>query len=309
MMKLVSILWQPLSILSIVMLMLGTTGKLALHVEPVLTQTSGLTRAQQERLEEVASASLFGQFRSSMADFLWLKADKYLHNGVDMRGLTPLEREGLVKADRAGHAKGETASGEREHTAETTAVPAAHLDWRGPFGDLEREVKPFTDMRHHTHRDPKEALPLFRLMVISNPHFIPGYTCGAAMIAGQRGHYREAFDFLKEGERNNPESIEIQTQLGYMLTGKERKFDEALPYLQRALALGAARDSKTLTEDERDGYRDAFRWIVLNRREAGDAKAAQSWATAGLRLFPNDVVCRNYLERKEVHTPEDHGLE
>jgi len=59
-------------------------------VEPTVAELRGMIRAQQDRLEQVASASLLGLFRSSMAprwlldgssmaDFLWMKVDKYLH--------------------------------------------------------------------------------------------------------------------------------------------------------------------------------------------------------------------------------------
>jgi len=71
---------------------LGTSSALADWVRPKLGTPAAMTRTQQEKLEEVASASLFGQFRSNMSDFLWLKVDKYLHSGVDLRGLTKKER-------------------------------------------------------------------------------------------------------------------------------------------------------------------------------------------------------------------------
>ncbi len=272
-------------------------GAVSNKVTPLLADTtSGMSQAQQEKIEKIASASLFGQFRSSMSDFLWLKVDKYVHNGVDLRATTP-EEKAAATADAVGAAHDD---GNREHKAgeETTVVPSRASDWRGKFGDVERAIQPYQDMAHHEHHDPKEALPLFRLMTLSNPHFIPGYTVGAAMIARDKTKLNEAQAFLNEGLKNNPQSIEIEDALGSLLTQKRRDYAAAMPHLQHAITLGMARDFKTLTDDESEAFQNSFRWTVLNRREAGDQRTALKVAKAGLSYFPNDPVCRHYLEGK-----------
>lgn len=274
-------------------LTLGVGNALAGHVSPVLHDNStGLTRTQQARMEKFASASLFGQFRSSMADFLWLKVDKYLHNGVDLRATTNQEKD-KVSTDTVQSADRE--DGNRSHHGdETTVVPSAQHDWRGLLGSVERNVAPYKDMAHHKHAEAKEALPLFRLMAWSNPRFIPAYITGASLLASEK-RTEEAVVFLAEGEKNNPESIEIQTAFGETLMFRKRDWAGSLPHLQKAIVLAAARDPQTLNEDEREAWEGAYRWMVLNRREAGDPQGARQAAQAGLRLFPNDVVCRRYL--------------
>ena len=269
-------------------------GAVADKITPLVADAPvGMTAQQQERVDKIASASLFGQFRASMSDFLWLKVDKYLHNGVDLRGTTEAEQK--RGADAVSSA---SSDGNRAHHVgeETTVVPSAARDWRGPFGSVERDVQPYKDMANHTHRDPKEALPLFRLMTLSNPHFIPGYTTGAAMIARDKTKFAEAQAFLEEGQKNNPSSIEIAEGLGSLLTLRKRDFGAALPHLLRAVALGEARDAQSLSDDEREAYQNAFRTLVLNRREVGDNPAALAAAKQGLALFPDDPVCRHYLE-------------
>jgi tetratricopeptide (TPR) repeat protein len=277
---------------------LTLTNSLSARVQPALESTAGMSEAQQEKIEQIAAASLFGQFRTSMADFLWLKTDKYLHNGVDLRGTTELEKE-AGHADKVESAKGEVI----QHAEETTVVPSKRRDWRGYIGDIERQVRPYEDMSNHTHKDPKEALPLFRLMTWSNPRFIPGYIVGASLIAMEKAKVPEAIAFLREGVKNNPESIEIHNALGQMLTSKVRRFEEAQPHLRKAIDLALARDARTLTEDEMDAWQNAYRWLVLNRREAGDPAAARQAARDGLKFFPDDVVCRRYLEGKKPSTP------
>jgi tetratricopeptide (TPR) repeat protein len=271
---------------------LAAGGALSRQIQPQIDAKVGMTQAQQERIEKLASASLFGQFRSSMADFLWMKADRYLHNGVEFRGMTDSEKQ-TGDADKVSGA-----GGDRGHHNETTVVPSAQHDWRGGLGSIERQVRPYKDMSNHTVEDPRQALPLFRLMTFSNPHFVPAYIAGASLLGHQPGKIEEGLQFLREGEANNPDSIEIQTELGELITVKQRRYDEALPHLKKAIALTAARDPKTLTEDEEEAYQNAFRWTVLNRREAGDPAAARAAAEAGLRLFPTDVVCQSYLNRR-----------
>ncbi len=255
-----------------------------------------LPASQQEALESHAGASLFGQFRSGIADFLWIKVEKYLHNGVDLRGLTEVEKQAGA-AQRVRSADGKE-SGNRQHDgSETTVVPNRAADWRGVLGDVERQTQPFADMTHHTHRDPKEALPLFRLMTWSNPHFVLGYTTGAVMIARDRRHTEEALAFLEEGARNNPESLGIATCLGWLLTTRAKRYDDALPHLRRAIALGERLDPRTASEDDVENYQDAYRWLVNNRASANDPAGARAAALAGLRVFPKDVSCRTYLQR------------
>jgi len=54
---------------------------------------------------------------------------------------------------------------------------------------------------------------------------------------------------------------------------------------------------------------DAFRCMVLNRREAGDLAAAYAAAIEGLRFYPNDPVCRGFLEGRRAAAPEAKGVD
>ncbi len=269
-------------------------GMISQTVRPKLAPPAGMSRAQQSKLEEVASASLFGQFRSSMSDFLWLKVDKYLHTGVDLRATTPAEKR-AAQVEQAQTALSERNAGFRAHHDETTVVPSARNDWRGTLGNVERAVLPYQDMRNHTHKDPKEALPLFRLMTWSNPHFIPGYVVGASMMARDKTKYKDAIAFLEEGARNNPQNLEIESAVGMMYTAKTHDYAAGLPHLVAALTVAEARDKQVLTEDEQEAYQNAFRWAVLNLRESKKMNAALQVARRGLDVFPNDSVCRHFL--------------
>ena len=52
-----------------------------------------------------------------------------------------------------------------------TAIPSPDRDFRGWMGDLERETGTYRDMHNHTHNEPEQAIPLFRLMTWIDPNF------------------------------------------------------------------------------------------------------------------------------------------
>jgi hypothetical protein len=131
--------------------------------------------------DEAAGASLLGQFRTSAAAWLYLRADLYLHNGVEMRPLTEAE----IKSGRVGvgvHEDEQQLHGDEMNMV--TVVPGREQDFRGIFGDIERATNAYKDMTAHKHNDPMDSLPLFRLMTYVDPQFIPGWTTGATIMAG-----------------------------------------------------------------------------------------------------------------------------
>jgi hypothetical protein len=263
---------------------------------PVVEQApAGLTREQSEALEEKAQASLLGQFRGSLSDFLYLQVDKTVHSGVDLRGMTDAEKRKGAGAVTSGDG---VEKGVRQHAGtETTVVPSKKTDWRGVLGDIERQVKPYQAMEGHSHKEPKESLQLYRLMTLSNPKFVRGWTEGSWLMAQQKEVGPEkALSFLREGEKANPESIEIASSIGWLLTRNLERYDEAVGPLARAIALGNARDPESMTTDEEEAFVSAYRFLVNNRRYAGDIAGGRRWALEGLKRFPKDPSCRKFLE-------------
>jgi len=237
--------------------------------------------------ESNASSSLLGQFRTSVSSWLWLRTDLYLHNGVQMRPMTEAEkREGLQTSEASddGH--------ERLHdeSAVTTVIPPADRDFRGVIGDVERAVSTYKDMRGHQHNDPKLALPLFRLMTWIDPQFIPGWTTGAMVMSrdGTEKADRQAFAFLQEGLRQNPESLAILADMGRMSAVHFHDLKTATVFLTKACQLGA-KHFDNLPDVEREGLNQSVRWLSLCYRDLGMAKEHQKALDFGLRLFPDDL--------------------
>jgi hypothetical protein len=264
---------------------------------PHLTAPSALGHADQDRLDQSASGSLFGELRGGLADYLWLKADRILHNGVDMRGLTRAEQHDS-RHWRASNAAGED-TGNRSHAVgETTVVPNRQADRRGILGEIERHVKPYMDMRHHHHRDAADTMSLFRLMTWANPHFIPGWVVGANILMGACRRPEEALAFLREGEKQNPESLEIQEEIGRYLMYRFHAPAAAEQRFRRAIALGAARE--TLTADERQGWEDAHRWLFIRYHLAGRRREAREIARIAVQRFPDSGYFQRALQRREI---------
>ncbi|MGC4046995.1 MAG: hypothetical protein QM758_24635 [Armatimonas sp.] len=82
--------------------------------------------------------------------------------------------------------------------------------------------------------------------------------------------------------------------MGLGLTGNLERYDEALAPLERAVALGNARDKESLTSDEEEAYVSAYRFLVNNRKYAGDIAGGQHWAQEGLKHFPTILVVESF---------------
>ena len=278
-----------------VLALLGGAYPLSRTLRPTVAQApAGLTQRETEALEEKAQASLFGQFRGSMSDFLYLQVDRYVHGGVDLRGMTEKE---ISKKEAHVTSEDGVETGTRQHDGtETTVVPERKADWRGVLGDMERNIKPYASMANHRHKDPREALQIYRLMAAANPKSVRAYTEGGWLMVGMKGEGPErAFQFLSEGLRANPDSIELAASLGWLLTRVLERYADGARILEYAVRVADAHDPATFTTDEKDALQSVFRYLVNNRKYAKDRAGARAWATEGLRRYPDDVSCKKFL--------------
>lgn len=275
------------------LMLAGGFGTVGMNVQPHLsttTNTEGLNAHETH-----ASASLLGQFRTNVSSWLWLRTDLYLHNGVEMRPLTEAEK----RAGKAGVGNGEAGQDALHDDSNiVTTVPSKDHDFRGVLGDLDRAVNAYKDMKGHTHNDPNRALPLFRLMTWIDPSFIPGWTVGATVLARNKGTgVDRGIAMLQEGLSHNPTSATLLGELGRFYAAKKHDFPAALKYLRRAIE--GAKDPATMTETERDGLREAFRWACLASRESNDLHGMRRYAAYGLQYFPDDPL----LQRSVANIP------
>lgn len=236
-----------------------------------------------------AAASLVGQFRTNASAWLWMRTDLYLHNGVEMRPLTAAEK-------RAGKSADHAAEGEDLHEGEiTTVVPSEEHDFRGIFGDIERITTAYQPMGGHNHNEPRNAMPLFRLMTWLDPQFLRGWTVGASVLG--RDDTDAAISYLKEGIEKNPKSLALHGEIGRLFAAKKKDLKKALEYLDKAIAFGE--QTTNADEEGRENFLEALRWTALCHRELGNHELRRAVGQYGLTQFPGDPV----LARAAQHIP------
>lgn len=256
--------------------------------------------------ESHASASLLGQFRTSVSSWLWLRTDLYLHNGVEMRPLS----DGEKSAGKRG--VGGTYGGHEalhDDNAIVTVVPDSARDFRGVLGDVERAVKAFKDMKGHEHRDPAQALPLFRLMTWFDPQFVLAWVTGATIIARDRSEAgtRQAIAFLAEGEEHNPNSVALPTEMGRLVLSRRQDLAGARPHLETAMARGKLR-AERLNEIERDGLQLACRLLALVYRDLNEPQQMRRHLQTAVELFPQDEMLKRLAQGEPGPAPApEHG--
>jgi tetratricopeptide (TPR) repeat protein len=249
--------------------------------------------------ETHASASLLGQFRTSVSGWLWVRTDLYLHNGVQMRPLSEAE----IENGRKGVGSSDNHEGTlHDDSKVVTVIPSADRDFRGIFGDIERATSSYRDMTNHDHNNPKQSLPLFRLMTWLDPYFIPGWTTGAAVLAfgkEERG-YHKSIEFLDQGLEQNPNSIAIYNQKGYVQLTRLHKFQDSLKSFQRARVIGLSINPKLLTEDDQEGLQMSYRWLALIHRNLGNLDQMYEVLREGREKFSDDAILERMLNAPPV---------
>ncbi len=245
-----------------------------------------------------AAASLLGQFRTSLSSVLFLRADLYLHGGVEMRPLSKPE----TSAGRTGVGGAKTDTEEiHDDSKIVTVIPAAQDDFRGIFGDMEREVASYRDMKGHHHLSPIQTLPLFRIMTLLDPQFIQGWTTGGRIILWNRKdeNITKSIEFLSQGLAQNPESIDILSEVSYCYLqpfNGHRRYPDAIPFLVKAKGIGTENWS-ILSEQEKDALQRCYRSLSICYRETGKYSEMSSNALKGLELFGNDGSFRIHIEQ------------
>jgi hypothetical protein len=172
-----------------------------------------------------------------------------------------------------------------------TSIPSADRDFRGWLGDLERATGTYKGMANHTHNEPEQALPLFRLMTWLDPTFVDGWTTGATVIARQRNSdgTRKSLQFLQQGLQANPDSISILNNIAFIHITRNRDLRTALRYLEQARSSAEPRD-RLLGGEDREDLDNVYRWLALCYRDVGDLGQMNRTIAEGRNRFPDDPV-------------------
>jgi len=257
-------------------------GVLSSQVDPRHYE-GGRSRDEQsrERRNRSALAAMMGEFRTSVSDILFIKTERYMHGGVAYRhdAAAPAHGAQELAAAMEGEAAHEDEHGHDDHGEEhdfvcgsqgaETVVPRAEKDFRGWIGDLYREVKPWRDpSKPHLHTDGRELLPWFRLMTLSDPHYVQGYLAGGFWLQKQEGD--AAMEFIEEGLKNNPAAFQLYFSRG--LLRMKRAHAPAAGPLEEAdrLLFSAARE---------DFLRAAELGLAQRPRDGQEGASSPDWRT------------------------------
>ena len=236
--------------------------------------------------ESNASQTLLGQMRTSASAWLYLRADLYLHNGVELRRMSEQEVKDGQKG--VGSADNLVAS----DSAAITVVPNARRDFRGVLGEIERATSTYKPMEHHGHQSPEQSLPLFKLMTLADPQFLTGWTMGASILAADHkdASTDKALQFLNDGLRQNYRSVELWDAIGVLYAANKKDYVRAKEYLLNARYVGLK--TPHLSEPEAASLLETYRWLTLIAKETETDFDRMRIAREGLKLFPDDELLK-----------------
>ncbi len=237
-------------------------------------------------------SSLAGQFQTSASGWLWSYTEVYLNNGIKLRRMTEQEKVERGLNDGQNHG--------------ITIIPPPSKDFRSIFGDVERAVNAWTPTLRHKQNDPRQCMPLFRLMTWIDPYFVEGWTTGAMVIGMDYtpDSTAKAQTFLREGLQHNPDCVDIPMMFGMLDVTRYKNFDTAERFFKKAIKNGKMR-FEVLSENEKSALQNSYRWLALTYRNTGQTGKLKAVATEGLRMFPDDMVLPS-TSRPSIVPPKDY---
>jgi tetratricopeptide (TPR) repeat protein len=153
-------------------------------------------------------------------------------------------------------------------------------DWRGVFKRFEY----ITPVKGY-HGDPSELLPWYRTQTAVNPNDTSAYVNGAFFLADFNGKFDEALAFLHEGVVNNPENPDVHLAIGRLYIEKWKKYDEAIPYLEKAVALGREIQNRDQSQDRVVG--NSYVFLIRAYRKTDDLDSALRAGEDGVVICPD----------------------
>lgn len=296
--------------------------------------------ADKAMRNQSAIGVMLGEFRTSLSDLMFVKTERYLDGGVayfphakevlsvnettqEMDAMQEEHgHEGHAHAEHGhkGHAHAEHGHMGEDYAGTPTVIPTAAADFRGWIGTLHRAVQPWRDPSlGHDHSDGTELLPWFRLMTLSDPHYVRGYAVGSWWL--KRKNAEAAMQFVDEGIEHNPEAFEIHLMRGALLLSKAR--DQASDFTQPdpatlAILKEAGRSYQTAAQlgmqTRPAGYRDdgepnptwseyqendflaACRMAVFTEDRYGNPAQAMLLANRYLSAIGDDGILQRFVE-------------
>ena len=213
---------------------------------------------------------LLGEGKSILSAISVLQADRYFHRGI---GHLDEKCEDLDKrlADQANAPK----------------VGRYNILLRIP------EEIGATDHMHLEQDQVKEMIPWLYYAVKMDPHNVQAYVLTAYWVIDRLGKTQEGINFLREGLKNNPDSWEINAELGRVYFEDTKDYTAAVRVLTRARRLLAGEEHDKFQE------REVLSFLAYSYKALGQDEEARSVFLSISQLFPED----SNMEEKSKKTP------
>lgn len=178
---------------------------------------------------------VMGDARRMFANHFFVKADVYFHSGYYP---SIFDQGGNTEVHISEQAGSDAPAGHEEHEHEYLKPPR---DWVEAFG------RNFFNTRHTelTGAGANEILPWLRIAAELDPQRVETYTVAAFWLRGEMKRPQDAEAFLREGQRANPDSVEILCELGRLYRDNYKDNARARTFFQLAARKLAAQEART----------------------------------------------------------------
>lgn len=255
---------------------------LATTIQPRTQAWSG--RAKSGNVLKV----LLGDGRRMFANHFFEQADISFHSGYYPSIFDRREPSG-----KSAMASGKDEHDEHDEEAHEKAMAflGQPRDWIEAFGRHFR----VTEHTHLARGQEREILPWLRLSAELDPQRVDTYTVAAYWLREKLGKVKEAEEFLREGQRNNPDSYEILFELGQLYRESLHDSDRARNIWGLALRKWNAQESGKAKPDLL-----LLEQITVNlarlEEEAGRYERAIELLELGKRSSPNPAALQKQID-------------
>lgn len=255
---------------------------LATTIQPRTQSWSGRTKSGN------VLKMLLGDGRRMFANHFFEQADISFHSGYYPSIFD--RREEPKKTAMARETEAQGAHDEAAHEKEM-AFLGQPRDWIEGFGRHFR----VTEHTHLVNGQEREILPWLRLAAELDPQRVDTYTVAAYWLRERLGKGKEAEEFLREGQRNNPNSCEILFELGRLY--HEARHDTARARNVWQLALRKWNEVES-NKEKPDLFQLEQIAVHLARleEEAGRLERAIELLELGKKASPNPALLQQQID-------------
>ncbi|MCX6894229.1 MAG: hypothetical protein NTZ16_01710 [Verrucomicrobia bacterium] len=228
---------------------------------------------------------VMGDARRMFADHFFVKADVYFHSGYYPSIFDQGRTNEVHISEQAGS---DAPAGHEEHEHEYLKPPR---DWVEAFG------RNFFNTKHTelTGAGANEILPWLRIAAELDPQRVETYTVAAFWLRGEMKRPHDAEAFLREGQRANPDSVEILCELGRLYRENFQDNAHARTFFQLAARKLTAQEARTGEPDL-----PAKRQILVSLSRLDEAEGDIAAALQHLRQLHAALPAEREDERRAL---------